>query len=151
MAKKIKVDPEQILWKDRKRWLGMPLSFTRYSVSENRLILKIGFFSTVTDEILLYRILDIKLRQSFGQKLFGVGTITLFSADQSNQVLELKNIKRPEAVRRFLSRIIEQERATRGLVGHEILGASAHAAGHAVDPSTPVHQFVDIDGDGIPD
>ena len=33
------------LWKDRKRYLGMPLSFTRYALSEDRLFLSVGFFS----------------------------------------------------------------------------------------------------------
>jgi hypothetical protein len=35
----------EYLWKDRKRFLGMPLSFTRYRLSEDRLFLSVGFFS----------------------------------------------------------------------------------------------------------
>ena len=27
---------EQIIWQDKKRFLGMPISFTKYSFSENR-------------------------------------------------------------------------------------------------------------------
>ena len=33
------------IWKDRKRFLGMPLSFTRYRLSEDRLFLSVGLFS----------------------------------------------------------------------------------------------------------
>ena len=34
----------EYIWKDRKRFLGMPLSFTRYALSEDRLFLSVGFF-----------------------------------------------------------------------------------------------------------
>ena len=64
---------EQILWKDRKRILGMPISFTRYAIDENSLISRIGLFRTTTNDILLYRILDIKMQQSLGQKMFEIG------------------------------------------------------------------------------
>ena len=29
----------EYIWKDRKRYLGMPLSFTRYALSEDRIFL----------------------------------------------------------------------------------------------------------------
>jgi len=135
---KLVLEKEEILWKDRKRHLGMPLSFTRYEVSGGRFITRIGFFHTVVNEILLYRILDIKLVRSLGQKIFRVGTITLYSADKTDNVLELKNIKRSEDVRRFLSKQIEQERAERGITGRELYGAS-----HELDDQ-------DFDGDGLP-
>ena len=35
----------ETIWKDRKRFLGMPLSFTRYSLSEDRLFLQKGLFN----------------------------------------------------------------------------------------------------------
>ena len=136
---------EKILWKDRKRFLGMPLSFTRYEVTDDRFITRVGFFRTETNEILLYRIMDIKMIRTFGQKMFGVGTITLFSADQSHSTIEIRNIKKPDAVRRFLSKIVEQQRVQKGLTGREIYGAAAGAMNRAE------REFVDIDGDGIPD
>ena len=37
------------LWRDRKRYLGMPLSFTRYMLSEDRLFLSRGFLSIQDD------------------------------------------------------------------------------------------------------
>ncbi|HIS49779.1 MAG TPA: PH domain-containing protein, partial [Candidatus Gallacutalibacter pullistercoris] len=41
-----------MIWKDRKRFLGMPITFTRYSMSEDRLFLKKGLFNLVQEEIL---------------------------------------------------------------------------------------------------
>jgi hypothetical protein len=128
MATKLKVDKAEILWKDRKRRLGLPLSFTRYEACEDRLILRKGFLSTRTDEILLYRIMDIQLVRSLGQKVFGVGTITLHSTDKSHPSLELENIKRPDAVRVFLSRQVEAQRIARGITGSEFLGGDLDGA-----------------------
>ena len=42
-------------WKDRKRFLGLPLSFTRYMLSEDRLFLSKGFLNVTDDEILQYQ------------------------------------------------------------------------------------------------
>ncbi|HWQ58375.1 MAG TPA: PH domain-containing protein [Clostridia bacterium] len=141
-----KKDESSILWHDRKRILGMPISFTRYEVDESRLTMRKGFFRTETDELLLYRVLDIKMVRTLGQKLFGVGTLSLYCADQSNRTLELVNIKKPEAVRKFLSRIVEQERNEKGVTGREVFGTTnINVQGDGLDPA-----FVDHDGDGIP-
>ncbi len=52
------------IWTDKKRILGMPISFTRYSVTDDRLFIKTGFLTTTQDEILLYRIRDLTYRQT---------------------------------------------------------------------------------------
>ena len=127
---------EEILWADTKRWLGLPWTFTRYQADANRLYCKQGFLKTQTDETLLYRILDIKSSQTLGQKLFGVGTVTLYCSDKSNGILPLENIKKPDQVRRFLSELVEQKRSEAGVTGREIFG-TGHAAHHP-----------DLDGDG---
>ena len=121
-----------ILWKDRKRFLGMPLSFTRYIVDEDRLTLKVGLLNTRVNDVLLYRILDLQLNQTLWQKLFNVGTIILFTADKSQERLVLKNIKRPEKVRRYLAQLIEQERESRRLVGRELFGVADNESGDVV-------------------
>lgn len=112
----------EIKWHDRKRILGMPISFTQYYVDSDRIYVESGLFSTEINEILLYRVLDIKSSRSFWQKIFGVGTVTLYSADQSNKTLELKNIKNPSEVHRFLSDAIEEERVEHGIAGRELYG-----------------------------
>lgn len=141
MAKidKLEVEEKKILWSDRKRILGMPISFTRYSVDEDRLYVKKGFFRLEMDEILLYRVLDIKLTQSLWQKLFGVGTLRLYSADQTNSELLLKNVKKPQKLLRYLSGVIEKNRQAKGIAGREIVGmasAPVHGAesGHCDNP-----------------
>ena len=136
---------KQILWKDRKRHMGMPISFTKYEVDNERLYMDSGLFTTNSDEILLYRILDIKTKRTFWQKICGVGTVTLYSADQTNRVLELKNIKKPKDVHHFISELVEKCRKERGVAGREMVGSGMVSADD-VD-----HICGDTDGDGIPD
>lgn len=112
------------IWKDRKRYLGLPLSFTKFYIENGRLYIERGLFNTEIDEIILYRILDIKTTRSFGQKMSGVGTITLYSADSANKTIELKNIKNPKDVHRLISDIVEEQRKEKNIIGREIYGSA---------------------------
>lgn len=103
----------QYFWSDRKRFLGMPLSFTRYALSEDRLFLSIGFFSVKDEEILLYRVRDISVKRTLWQRLFGVGSITVSSSDKSTPIVVLKNIKDPLAVKELLHENVEETKIKR--------------------------------------
>lgn len=103
----------QYFWSDRKRFLGMPLSFTRYALSEDRLFLSIGFFSVKDEEILLYRVRDISVQRTLWQRLFGVGSITVSSSDKSTPIVVLKNIKDPLAVKELLHENVEETKIKR--------------------------------------
>jgi uncharacterized membrane protein YdbT with pleckstrin-like domain len=115
-------------WKDRKRFLGMPLSFTRYRLENNRLYINKGFFSTIEDELVMYRVLDVRLKRSLWDKLFGVGTVTLYTADETHKELVLQKIKRSSQVRTMISEIAEQERAKLGIKGRELYGVAGNPA-----------------------
>ena len=62
---------DKVLWSDRKRYLGLPISFTKYQISEDRLFQTTGFLNLKYEEVLLYRVRDLTLSRSFGQRLFG--------------------------------------------------------------------------------
>ena len=115
---------DEIIWSDKKRYLGLPISFTKYSFDHNRFYCKSGFFTVKQDEMLLYRILDISIKRTLGQRIFGVGTILLNTADQTTPIIEIKNIRDSERVRRALSNIVEQERDEKRVLGKEMFGAS---------------------------
>jgi len=66
----------EIIWKDRKRSiLGLPLSFTKYILLEDKLLIETGFLNIKQEEIRLYRITDITLVKPFSQRIFKLGTI----------------------------------------------------------------------------
>ena len=128
-AKKLKVEEKPILWKDRRRIFGMPISFTSYQVSEDRLYVKKGLFNTETDELLLYRVMDIRQVRKFWQKIFRVGTVSLFSTDKTCPKLDLRDIKHPDKVRKFISTQVETQRDKRRIAGLEHFGSSVDGAG----------------------
>ena len=114
-----------VLWTDKKRILGMPISFTKYSLVENpgewtKLFVKYGVLSTTIDEVNLYRVYDIKITQSLCQKMFGVGTITLYSNDVTSPLTEIINVKNPYKVRNLLADLIERSRDEKGVRVGEI-------------------------------
>ena len=110
-----------ILWQDRKRYFGLPLSFTKYSMTEDRLFVETGFFNLVQNEVRLYRILDVKLKRTLGQRLFGVGSIFVSSSDKNLGDFEIKNVKDSANVKEMLSVQIEQQREAKRVVGREYM------------------------------
>lgn len=101
------------LWHDRKRILGLPLSFTRYALSEDRLFLKRGFMNVRQDEVVLYRVRDLRVSQSLWQRIFGVGTVTVVSTDKSIPELVLKNIRQPNEVKELIHEYVEEMKIER--------------------------------------
>jgi len=111
----------EYIWKDRKRYLGLPLSFTRYALSEDRLFLSVGFFSIKDEEVLLYRIRDINTSRTLWQRLFGVGTVSVISSDKTMPTLILKNIKNPLEVKELLHTQVEEMKIRRRVRVGEIM------------------------------
>ena len=113
----------EIIWKDRKRpFMGLPLSFTRYELTEQKLLINTGFFSVKEEEIRLYRFVDITLHQSLIQRIFGVGNLHCMTNDRScgNFVIEL--VKNPRKVKEVLSDAIEAERDRKRVSVREFMG-----------------------------
>jgi len=113
-------DNTELLWHDRKRYFGLPISFTRYALIRKgdewfKIFAEIGLLYTQIDEVNLYRIKDISLHQSLGDKIFGTGTVTLYSNDASAPVFSLRHVKDPFRVRELLSNHIEKQRQLRGI------------------------------------
>ena len=121
----------QYIWKDRKRFFGLPLSFTRYALSEDRLFLSVGFLSIKDDEVLLYRVRDIDTSRNLWQRLFGVGTVVVMSSDKSMPNLVLKNIKNPVAVKELIHEQVEEMKIRRRVRVGEIMTTDMDGDGDA--------------------
>ena len=115
----------EILWKDRKRgFLGLPLSFTKYSLTKERLFVETGFINSVENEVRLYRILDVQMTRTLGQKMFGLGSINVLSSDASLKDFTIKNIKKPKYVKELLSELVEKQRDEKRVVNRELMASS---------------------------
>ena len=113
---------DQYIWRDRKRFLGMPQSFTRYALSEDRLFLSVVFFSIKDEEVLLYRVRDISSSRTLWQRLIGVGTVTVLSSDKTMPNLVLKNIKNPMRIKEVLHNQVEEMKIRRRMRVGEVMG-----------------------------
>ncbi len=112
------------IWKDRKRYLGLPLSFTRYAMTEDRLFLSVGFWNVKDEEILLYRVRDISTSRTLWQRLFGVGSITVVSSDKSSPTSLLKNVKHPMKVKELLHQQVEDMKLRRRVRIGEVMASA---------------------------
>ncbi len=111
-----------IIWEDRKRPIfGLPISFTKYQLTNEKLLIDTGFFSKSQEEIRLYRITDFSVKQSFWQRIFGVGNIFISSSDNTQGEFSIIDIKQPYKVKEMLSDLVEKERDKKRIVTSEHL------------------------------
>ena len=112
----------EIIWKDRKRPIfGLPLSFTKYKMTKEKLLIETGILSIKEEEIQFYRIMYLTLKCSIWQRIFNVGTIHCCSGDKTTPEFEIKDVKNPSQVKELLSKYIEEQRDKKRISGREFL------------------------------
>lgn len=127
------------IWTDKPHnFLWFSINFTRYILTEEKLITRKGFFNVKEDEIMLYRVVDKKLELPLGQRMFGCGTIHLHSKDKDTPEKVLKKIKNPRTIMSLLDDAILASRKRHQVYGRDVLTG--------VSPD-----YTDADGNGIPD
>jgi len=111
-----------ILWSDKRRPLfGLPISFTKYTLTEEKLLVDTGFLSKSQEEIRLYRITDFSVRQGLFQRMFGVGDILITSSDNLQHNFVIRDIKKVYEIKEMLSDLVEKERENKGIVTNEFI------------------------------
>jgi len=109
------------LWTDKKRTLfGLPLSFTRYYLTEKKFITRTGFLNITEDEFDLYRVIDKKLMLSFGQRIFGCGTVIINVKDVDTPQKIVKSIKAPRKMMDMLDVQVEKMRDAYRIRGRDM-------------------------------
>lgn len=114
----------KIVWQDRKRIVfGLPWTFTKYKMYDDKFQICTGFLNKKEEEVRLYRIMDLTLEKSFVQRIFGLGSVKVNSADKTTPVFYIKNVKQADTVRDMLSDRVEKERIKRRVSGREYMSA----------------------------
>ena len=122
------------VWTDKKRTIfGLPLSFTRYFLTETKFITCTGFFNIDEDEIDLYKITDKKVRFPFFQRIVKCGTIIIYSKDTDTPSKEVHCIKNPRKVSELIDKYLNIMRDKYGIRGRDLMN---------------VHNDCDCDDDG---
>lgn len=138
----MKKDVINYIWTDKKRTIfGLPISFTRYFLTEDKFITRKGFLSIEEDELDLYRVIDKKLVLPFGQRMFGCGTIVMNVKDVDTPIKEVKSIKAPRDVLAQLDKYININRDRYRVRGRDMVDGDG---GHCHD-----HDDFDINDDII--
>ena len=118
------VEEHAVKWQDRKRTIfGLPWSFTRYKLTDDKLIVSTGIFSINEEEIRLYRIMDVTLKRSFGERLWGLGTIHICSSDKTTPEFDIKRIRQSAYVKEMLSDMVEAARKKNRVSAREFMSA----------------------------
>ncbi len=113
-----------VLWTDRKRPIfGLPLSFTKYTLTEEKLLVSTGLLSVHEEEVRLYRIMDVTLHRSLLDRIFGVGTIHCCSADKSTPEFDIRLVKDSARVKDLLSDAVEKQRTLKRVSSREFMTA----------------------------
>ena len=133
-----------VLWTGKPHnFIGLPINFTRYIVTDKKVVVRKGFLNINEDKVELYRIVDMAKNLPITQRIFGCGTIKLISKDVSLPELELKQVKKPYEVYNLIEESIENQKKNYGVLGRDIVGAAMNLNNSDVD--------ADMDLDGIPD
>ncbi|MBE6840098.1 MAG: PH domain-containing protein [Ruminococcus sp.] len=110
------------IWTDKKRTIfGLPISFTRYFLTETKFITRKGFFNIDEDELDLYKITDKKLRLPFMQRLFKCGSIVIYSKDTDTPSKEVTSIKNSRKVSELIDKYINAQRDKYGIRGRDMM------------------------------
>ena len=128
---------DTVMFKERKRWLflGLPWTFTKYTITPSLLTVDRGFLSTTEDDCYMYKIQDVKLTASLIERIFGLATLICYTGDVTDSELKLIHIKHGKEIKSYLLKASEAARLKRRTLNTMDISAKS----------------LDIDLDGIPD
>lgn len=137
-AEKMREIYGNILWTDKPRnFLGMGWNFTRYILTDKKLIVRRGLFSIMEDKVELYRIIDTRMNLTLGERLFGCGSILVVSKDATMGKLLLKHVKAPYEIHKQLEEAIENQKREYGILGKDMLGVAVDNIDTHMPPPPP--------------
>ena len=112
---------------ERKRLLffGLPLTFTKYTISPSLLTISQGLLNTTEDDCYMYKIQDVKLNKTFLERIFGLATITCYTGDVTHREVKLEHIKHADEIKAYILRTSEEARIKRRTLSTIDISASA--------------------------
>lgn len=110
------------IWRARKRnGVGLPWTFTVYMLTEEKLMIDSGVLNKKQEEVWLYRVVDMTIKRSLVQRLYGLGTIHFCTTDKSTPEFDLVNLKNVQDVKELISKTAEECKRQRGFTVREFM------------------------------
>ncbi|MFB0551717.1 MAG: PH domain-containing protein [Phycisphaerae bacterium] len=89
------------------------LKVTRYEVSPDRIEWSRGILDRRVDNIDMFRVIDLKMRRSVLDCIFGIGTVGLITTDKTDPKFEFEKIHRPRELYDIIKKAsLEADRRT---------------------------------------
>lgn len=119
-----KMEREQPIWYDRKRVtiLGLPWSFTRYTLTKTRLTVDVGFLNRKEEEVRLFRVTDLSFSQTLFNRICNIGSIIVTSNDATAPKTVIKNVKNAKDVKELISQTVDEARKAGRVRASEMVG-----------------------------
>ena len=108
---------ERVLWKGRP-FLSL---VENYTITSERLKIITGLVSQHVENFELIRIQDIDFKQGMGERMIGIGDITIHGHDPSNPNIVLRNVSKPEEVYEIMRKAWLDARKRHGLQFREFM------------------------------
>ncbi len=102
-------------FEERKRWtfFGLPFTFTKYIINDEEITCRAGLLNIKENDCYLYKVQDVQLRKSLFGRMFGLGTVICYTADTTDPMLQLINIRNSDEIKRFIFEASEKARLKR--------------------------------------
>lgn len=108
-------DNGRVQYVERKRWVffGLPFTFTKYTVNDEIITINDGLLNTKENDCYLYKVQDVELQASLGERIFGLGTVACYTGDNTHPQLFLTHIRNAKEIKDFILKASEEARRRR--------------------------------------
>lgn len=106
---------DEIIFKQRKRWvfLGLPFTFTVYTIKDDVITVNTGFFNKMENDCYMYKVQDVQHSATLLERICGLGTVVCFTGDTTHPKLLLQHIKKSKDIKNYVLDASERARMKR--------------------------------------
>ena len=99
--------------KKRILFFGLPWTFTKFTITEDVITIRAGFFKVVEDDCYMYKVQDVKLESTLAERMLGLSTVVCYTGDTTHQKLVMPHIRNGRAIKDFIFEQSEKARLKR--------------------------------------
>ena len=102
-------------YQEKKRWvfLGLPFTFTKYTINEEIITINSGLLNTRENDCYMYKVQDVELEVSLIERIFGLGTVVCYTGDTTHSTLRIEHVKNSRDIKNYILKESEEARRKR--------------------------------------